>query len=224
LPLSDKQKARFDEKASNDFYWKTAGHIYGYHNFIWGWIDTADSNFPPLLNDKLLPVLMQILEEVNPQIPYIPYGSGLNKRLGTEDLKIEEILVETAKRNMTLGDLYQMKEVDGWLYHGAGPLDGFNYVCSSYVIGHYIAAGLFDGFGEQQATEWSPKDVYQANFYNTTRTFTDGCAEDDSGLPVCQFLGKYKLTLPGLSSIDLYPEMNYHCPSENPEYLRPDGC
>lgn len=203
LPLSKEMKAKYDEKASNDFFWKTAGHTYGYHNFIWGWIDTKFDNFPPLLNYKLLPILMQLLESIDFNTAYIVYGSGLNKRLGTENLKIEEIIAEAEKRGMNLEDLYTMTEEDGWEYHGAGPLDGFNYVCSSYVIAHYKAAGLFEGHGEQQATEWSPKDVYQGKFYDTERTFTDGCAEDDSGLPVCQFLGKYKLTLPGLNSIDL---------------------
>eukprot|EP00997_Jenningsia_sp_PLL12_P007075 NODE_367_length_1841_cov_75.886719_g309_i0.p1 GENE.NODE_367_length_1841_cov_75.886719_g309_i0~~NODE_367_length_1841_cov_75.886719_g309_i0.p1 ORF type:complete len:195 (-),score=44.69 NODE_367_length_1841_cov_75.886719_g309_i0:291-875(-) len=148
LPLSDAAKARFDEKKSNEFFWKTQGHIYGYHNFIWGWIDTAEQNFPPLLAAPLLPILMNVLEQLDKNQVYVTYGSGLNKRLGTDNLGVEEIIAEAARRNLTLGDLYQMKEVDGWLYHGAGPLDGFNYVCSSYVVGHYIAAGIFEGYGE----------------------------------------------------------------------------
>lgn len=224
VPLSDWALSRFDEKKSNEFFFKTEGHIYGHHNFIWGWLDTITENFPPLLNHKLFLVLMQMQEHTDPQKNYISFTSGLNKRLGTEGLKISDIIELQDKKNQSIEDLYLLPEIEGWVYHGDGPADGINYVCSSYVAGHYEAAGLFDGYGEQSATEWSPKDIYQVNFFNTTRPLTGACAEDDSGLPVCQFMGDYKITLPGLSSIDPYPQMNYNCPSKAPEYIRPDNC
>ena len=87
--------------------------------------------------------MMNILEMIIPEGIYTVFGSGLNKRLGTEDLTVAELEVEAAKRGTSFEELYKMHETDGWIYHGAGPLDGFNYVCSAYVIGHYIAAGVF---------------------------------------------------------------------------------
>lgn len=47
-----------------------------------------------------------------------------------------------------------MVEEDGWWYP-----DGYSYVCSSFVIGMWKAAGLFDGF-EVNAVEFTPRDVY----------------------------------------------------------------
>jgi hypothetical protein len=66
LPLSDEMSAKFDEKASNDFFFKTQGHIYGVHNFIWGWQDTPKDNFPPLLNADIFPILMEMEEKSDP--------------------------------------------------------------------------------------------------------------------------------------------------------------
>jgi len=40
-------------------------------------------------------------------------------------------------------------------------------VCSSFVTAVWKAAGLFGDY-EINATEWTPKDVYQVNFFNTT--------------------------------------------------------
>jgi hypothetical protein len=38
-------------------------------------------------------------------------------------------------------------------------------VCSSYVVALWKAAGLFGNY-TINAVEWSPKDVYQVNFFN----------------------------------------------------------
>lgn len=63
---------------------------------------------------------------------------------------------------MTLYELFNIPEQDGWIYS-----DGPSYVCSAFVAGVYKAAGLFDGF-TVQATEFTPRDVYQLNFFNGT--------------------------------------------------------
>jgi hypothetical protein len=39
-------------------------------------------------------------------------------------------------------------------------------VCSSFVIGVYKAGGLFDDL-EINATEFTPKDVYTLNFFDS---------------------------------------------------------
>ena len=56
-------------------------------------------------------------------------------------------------------------EQDGWEYQGILPRDGVSYVCSAYVTAIYKAAGLF-GDLEINATEFSPKDVYQLDFFD----------------------------------------------------------
>jgi len=35
-------------------------------------------------------------------------------------------------------------ELETNIYHGIKPRDGLSYVCSSYIVGHYKAAGLFN--------------------------------------------------------------------------------
>lgn len=58
-------------------------------------------------------------------------------RLKTKGLKMAEVAVEIAKRNMTLADLLAIKEEDGWHYS-----DGPSYVCSSFVSAVYRAGEL----------------------------------------------------------------------------------
>jgi len=49
LPLNAEKRAQFDEKAANDFFFQTEGLPYGFHNFLYGWVDTANDNWPPIL-------------------------------------------------------------------------------------------------------------------------------------------------------------------------------
>jgi len=49
FPLNAEARSRFNEKAAQDFFFQTDGLPYGYHNFLFGWIDTPAKNWPPLL-------------------------------------------------------------------------------------------------------------------------------------------------------------------------------
>jgi len=75
-----------------------------------------------------------------------------------------------------------------------------------------------------QATEITPKDIYQMDVYNVTKPRPQQCIDADPTLPYCQILGKYRFELPGYSSIALYDNMNNHCESVGPAYYRPPGC
>lgn len=46
----------------------------------------------------------------------------------------------------------------------------------------------------------------------------------DPDAPFCQLLGKYRMTFPGLNSIEPYAHMSEHCPSLPPNYDRPANC
>ncbi len=74
---------------------------------------------------------------------------------------------------MTLYQLFDMPEIDGWIYS-----DGPSYVCSAFVAGVYKAAGLFGNI-TIQATEFTPRDVYQLNFFNATATRPSKCVKAD---------------------------------------------
>lgn len=62
MPLSDEKRAQFNETAAREFFWRTEGLPYGYHNFLYSWIDTPEQNLPDILPQDLVPVVFSILE------------------------------------------------------------------------------------------------------------------------------------------------------------------
>lgn len=83
LPLSPESRAIFNETAAYEWFKTVEGLPYGYHNFLFGWIDTPDKSYPPLLDPDLLPVIFSVLEKLLPNVVNIFYTQALNKRLGT---------------------------------------------------------------------------------------------------------------------------------------------
>jgi hypothetical protein len=83
---------------------------YGYHNFLFGWIDTPFDNLPPLLPNELVPIVMSLVSKVIPNEIKILFTDGLNKRLGTNGLSIEEVAALAAKREMEIQDLMALPE------------------------------------------------------------------------------------------------------------------
>ena len=83
---------------------------YGYHNFLFGWIDTPFDNLPPLLPNELVPIVMSLVSKVIPNEIKILFTDGLNKRLGKNGLSIEEVAALAAKREMEIQDLMAMPE------------------------------------------------------------------------------------------------------------------
>ena len=143
-PLNAESRAKFNEKAANDFFFDTEGLPYGYHNFLYGWVDTANDNWPPMLPREFVPIMFKIVEDVDPKLAQNFYTSALNKRLGVENKNISEIAQIAAMQNKSVEDVMAMTEIDGWEYTGLQPTDGRNWVCSAYVAAMYKAGGLFD--------------------------------------------------------------------------------
>jgi len=134
--LSPEARAQFNETAAQEFFFASEGLPYGYHNFLFGWIDTPVDNLPPLIPPGLLPVVFSVLESFKPDVVDIFYNQALNKRLNTTGLNIAGIAAEAARRNMTIDDLHAIVEVEGWEYTGLEN-DGRAYVCSAYVAAVY---------------------------------------------------------------------------------------
>lgn len=141
--LSQESRAIFDETKAQDFFFDTVGLPYGYHNFLYGWVDTAEDDWPPLLAREFVPVMFQIVEDVDAKVAYNFFTEALNKRLGVDGKNISEIAEIAAGQNMSVADVMAMTEMDGWVYTGLEPTDGRNWVCSAYVAAMYKAAGLF---------------------------------------------------------------------------------
>jgi len=136
---------------------------------------------------------------------------------------MEQLVAASADRNMSIDAVMAMVELDGWLYSGVQPRNTTSYVCSAYVAALYKAAGLF-GDLEINAGEFTPKDVYQLNIFDLNFQRPQACQDADPNQPFCQLLGKYRMTYPGYSTIDVYAHMDETCPSIAPEYVRPAGC
>jgi hypothetical protein len=118
MPLSAAARAQFNETAAIEFFTSMEGLPYGFHNFLFGWIDTVEDNLPPLMPPGMLPIVMSILEDVLPKQADIFFGQSINKRLGTKGLNIKELAAEAARRNTSIEELMSKIEVEGWEYEG----------------------------------------------------------------------------------------------------------
>ena len=223
LPLSADSRAKFDEKAAQDWFLGVEGLPYGYHNFLYGWIDTPHRNWPPLLADEFAPVAFSIVEKLSPSTAHNFFTEALEKRLGAEGPKtIPEITALAAAKGMGIEDVMAMPEQDGWEYTGEEPRDGESMVCSSFVVALWKASGLF-GDLEINATEFGPNDVYPLDIFEKNAERPAQCVAADPDLPYCQLLGNYRLTLPGFNTITPYSHMNEKCENNWPTYERGPG-
>lgn len=57
LPINDELAKKFNETAAREFYFSMEGAPYGYHNFLYGWVDTPEDNWPPVLPHHFAPIL-----------------------------------------------------------------------------------------------------------------------------------------------------------------------
>lgn len=219
LPLKPEVREIFNETAVLDWFKTVEGTPYGFHNFIFGWIDTATQNLPPILSPELLTIGFSLVERVIPSAIASIYGLAMNKRLGTFGLTIPELQVVAGQQGKSLLDVQAEVEMDGWWYP-----DGYSYVCSSFVFELYKKAGIM-GSLDIQGVEMTPKDVYSLSIFDTGAVLPEACVEADPGLPYCQLLGDYRVNLgPDYGSIAPYSHMDETCPSVAPDYVRPAGC
>ena len=224
MPLAQKYRDLFNETAAQEEFYRLEGLPYGYHNFIYGWVDTPNDNFPRMITPDLVPVVFSILEKFDKNVTENMFSLALNKHLGSEGLNISGIVAKAASKGMNITEAMAVVEEDGWeyefFYH-----DGEAYVCSAFVIKIWMAAGVF-GDTKLNAVEWGPNDVYMVDIFDHdyAKTKPSQCKEDDPTSPWCQLLGKYRMTFPKYSSIPMYDHMNEHCPTVAPEFYRPDGC
>jgi len=170
LPLKPELAKKFDADKAIEYFNAHEGLPYGFHNFLYGWVDTPDGDWPPLLPQSFAPVLFSMVEHFAPKIAFNFFTQALNKRMGIMDesqtpMNITEIAVAAAAQNMRIEDVMAMPEIDGWEYYGEGARDGESMVCSVLVTALYKAGGLYDDL-EINATEFHPLDAYSMNFYD----------------------------------------------------------
>jgi hypothetical protein len=105
MPLSPEARAKFNEKAAQDFFFETEGVPYGYHNFLFGWIDTPEENYPPLLPAELLPIVMTVLNKFAPATADSFYYQAINKRLGVVGENPEQLATLAAQKNLKMDQI-----------------------------------------------------------------------------------------------------------------------
>ncbi|KAJ1389584.1 hypothetical protein SESBI_38201 [Sesbania bispinosa] len=253
LPLHPDMRAKFNETAAWEYALSMEGKPYGYHNMIFSWIDTLNGNYPPPLDANVVACVMTIWSQIQPEYAANMWNEALNKRLGTNELDLPEVLVEVEKRGSSFDELLTIPEQDDWVYS-----DGKSTSCIAFILAMYKEAGLFDPIASSvQVTEFtlkyhtyvcrdlfmkgvalfvvfwllicimqSIKDAYILNFFeNNSSRLPKWCNDGDTvKLPYCQIKGKYRMELPGYNTLQPYPHMNERCPSLPTKYNRPKNC
>jgi hypothetical protein len=118
--MRDDVRATFDTQKAIDFFNQTKGMPYGYANFLYGWIDTAEDNWPPLLPVHFVPTIFSLLQKIAPATVNEFYTQALNAHLGTSGLDIQGIIEAASQQNLGIDDVMGMTEVDFTLYDFGG--------------------------------------------------------------------------------------------------------
>ena len=218
LPLREEYRQKLDADKANAWFNTVEGLPYGYHNFVFSWIDTPDNNFPFVTNGDFSELFFSLLSKVYRPFIDLIVTEALNIRLGTQGLTFQQTVAEFARRGKRFVDVMAEPEVDGIEYH-----DGLSYVCSAFVAAYWKNGGLF-GDLIINPNEFGPKDLYQMDIFDVNTQRPQECIDDNPDLNYCQIMGKFVFTLDNYSTITPYSNMNERCSSLAPDYVREEGC
>ena len=219
LPLREEYRKKLDEKKANEWFINVAeGLNYGYHNFIFSWIDTVDKNFPFIVTHEVVEFLFSIISYVAPDVSDKLLTEAINIRLGTENLTLQQAIAEGARQGKTFEELLAEPEIEGNMYS-----DGYNYVCTAFVVAFWKHGGLF-GDLEINPNEFGPRDIYTLDIFDKEFERPQECIDDNPDLPYCQLMGKFVIDLDNYSTVKPYSNMNERCPSLGPDFKREEGC
>ena len=219
LPLREEYRNKLDvNKANLWFENEVEGLLYGYHNFIFSWIDTTTKNMPFITQQEFVEFVFSLMSKIYPKASDLLVTEGLNLRLGTKNMTLQQVIAEAARRGKSFEELMAEPELEGVEYH-----DGLSYVCSCFVIAYFKHGGMFDNI-DFSPNEFTPKDVYTLDIFDKDFIKPQECIEDNPDLPYCQLVGKFYLELNDYSTVKPYDHMNEKCPSQGPDFIREDGC
>lgn len=184
-----------------DWFHSVEGSPYGLFNFLFGWIDTPDSNFPNYTEYRLSSQLMMMLLPFTEQISHrfgLPdmWVQAFNHRLGTTNLTTLEVYDKLNEAGRSFESLLTQPEQDEWLYDGKPSM-----VCNVFLCQAYREAGLFENT-TVQCTEFTPFDLYELNWWGTYE----------------YVMGDYIVNLPHLGEVGPFSGMREKCPSMSPHY------
>ena len=219
LPLAPAMESRFNSSAAEAFIEATVGGPYGYHNFLWGFVDTPSDNWPYPVTWEFLEFAFSWVERLDSAIGAEMWGLAMNKRLGTSNMTTVQGSVLAAARNPPLnyGELMALPEQDKWVYP-----NGLSMVCDVYACEILKHGGIFDV--DFQCTEMQNGDFYSLDIFDLKSPRPKACQEADPAVPYCMLMGDWLLELPGVNTVTPYANMDEKCPSLPPKYARPTGC
>ena len=219
LPLRDEYRDKLDiDKAWSWFENEVEGLTYGFHNFVFSWIDTKTDSFPFVTTNEFEEFFFSLLYKIYPPFFELLGKEGMNFRLNTTDLDMPQIIAEAARRGMTFEELMAIPEEEGLPYK-----EGVRYTCSCFVTAFWQHGGLF-GDIKVLPNEFSPRDLYTLDVFDKNFQKPQECIDDNPNLPYCQVTGKFIIELDNYSTVKPYSHMNERCPSIGPDFIRVDGC
>lgn len=212
-----------DYSKSSEFFLNHEGLSYGYHNFVFTWIDTMQSNFPPnTITMDLLDMLFLHLGNStdNPLSEFFLEGLvQRNPKWKSQGLSTyHEIKTDLIVANESLGDYLIIPENDQWIYS-----NGKNMVCDVYVLNALKSAGLMSDL-EWNAAEFTPRNLYTLSIYDQSWTHNVEYCKQQNTDGYCQISGQYQIQLPQFNTVVPYSNMNEKCPSLPVNYSRQEHC
>lgn len=200
LPLKPKYRALFDEKKALRFFQENQGLSYGFFNFLFGWIDFEESNYPYPVNGHLHQLLPAFLEKVGLQdYATMIWNTAFNVRLNTSYLHVADIYAEARRRDLSFTDLITSVEYDNMMYPQKNvvtnaQVSGRSMVCNVFVCSMMKAAGVFGGHASSiQCGESTPWDIIASEVFDRDAARPSRCVTADPDLPYCQLMGTHRL-------------------------------
>lgn len=205
VPLRQDLHDRLNVTAMIEFFETVYLMPYGWPNFVFSFMDTAWDNLPRPITPDLVEVAMGFAERI---IPFDFKGSiynfliqGLNHRLDSNCTTLQCIYEIIDPMKMSLSQVVAIPEQDSWRYEG-----NLSMVCDVFVFQMLKHGGVIDK--NIQATEQTPKDVYQMHLWEVPSSLPEVCTAADPSLPFCQIMGTYILPLFGWNQREIYDTMN----------------
>ena len=228
LAPSDETQANFDSVKAQQYIEGTLGLPYGYHNFIFGFMDHVNSqgileNLPYPATWQLFEVLFGVISGFDPAIAEKIWELALNFHGHTNGLNTAQLANHAVESlGISFGELMAIPESDDWVYP-----DGPSMVCDVYACSIFKHGGVFGPMGDNiTCSEFTNSDLYDLAIF--TSSYWDGipaCPSSSPGLPFCQLMGSHQLLLNEFNSVTPYSGMFEKCAVLPPDYQRrPDMC
>jgi hypothetical protein len=242
VPLSPQFASAFDASKALDFFRANEGLDYGFQVFLFGWLDTANNNFPCVPSDYTVcltavtaEVVAMLVDEFMGSTSENIFRQALQHRAGLwpSNASVAECLMTAQQElNLNFTQLYTIVERDDWVYNttkSGVPAVGPSMVCCVFVCNIWKAAGVFGNLtSEIQCAEQTLWDIFSMKIFDDAKMGNgrpDVCKQYDPTNQLCQLTGNFTLNLkPDLNTRPLYAHMGERCSSVGPAYIREPGC